>query len=81
MSGLRRDNRKGISNASDLRLHESRDVVVLLLRDLQHNRVQIQEELSDSCHDDVFAAVFVESLLLLLFDSLRGLRSSGQRSM
>lgn len=81
MFGLRRGNRKGISNASDLRLHESGDVVVLLLRHLQHNRVQVQEELSDSCHNDVLAAVFVEALVLLLFDSLRDLGRSDQRSM
>lgn len=41
ISGLRRGNCEGIGNTANLRLNKSRYVVVLLLWDLQHNRVQI----------------------------------------
>ena len=70
VSCLRRGNGKGISNASDLRLDESGDVVVLLLWDLQHNRVQIREELSDSCHNDFLTPISVGSFVFLLFNRI-----------
>lgn len=46
--GVRDD--KGVGNASNLGLDKTRNVVVLLLRDVQHDGVYVREELSNSRH-------------------------------